>query len=240
MHSTRRGGRNLALGAVAVAALLSTTACTDGAKDDARPGTRPATQSPSAPAGSGGRTSAPPADPGGPGPSASGGPGSPTAPAGSPKPGASGGPGGGKDGKAACTSANISIATTFYRQDSGRHMLLTATNTGKTPCTLYRYPFVRFGDGAQDPIGPLESDWHAVATIRPGGKAYAGMRLFRAGEQVDLKRKMTVGFVDRDGELGTPLNVPLPEPTFVDVGPTPGVTYWNTSESVVNRYMFAT
>ncbi|MFG2617139.1 DUF4232 domain-containing protein [Streptomyces sp. NPDC048507] len=231
MRTTRRGWQNYVLGAAAAAALLSSTACGPGSGDG------DGAKGPSSPPASPSATS--PATPGPTAPSGTGTP-APTAPARTPsapalQPGTPG-------AAASCTAANIAITTTSYRQDSDKHLLLTATNTGDEPCTLYLYPTVRLGGDARDPVGPLESDRHAVATLAPHGKAYAGLRLYRVGEQLDVVTSLSVGFRDRDNgsDAGKPVRVPLTRPDFLNIGPTPGVTYWNTDLRVVEKYLLAT
>jgi hypothetical protein len=67
------------------------------------------------------------------------------------------------------------------------------------------------------------------------------MRLYRVGEHLDVVTSLTVGFVDRDNAaVGKPLNVPLTDPDFLNIGPTPGVTFWNTDLDVVRKYTLAT
>ncbi|MFJ9339202.1 DUF4232 domain-containing protein [Streptomyces sp. NPDC101733] len=233
MSTTHQSWKIHLLGGLAVAGLLSATACGPADKDDAA-GSTPAPATPSATAS---------ADPGSPGatPSktATAKPTTPTVPTPA-RPGGSGGAGDGQGATAACTDANISLATTYYRQDSTKHVLLTATNTGDKPCTLYLYPSVRFG-GA-DPIGPLESDWHAVATIAPKGKAYAGVRLYRVGQRLDVVTSMTVGFRDRENvDTGKPLDVSLADQGGgLNIEAAAGVTYWNTDVKVVEKYLLAT
>ncbi|MBT2471312.1 DUF4232 domain-containing protein [Streptomyces sp. ISL-66] len=229
-HTTRTGWKTYALGALSIAALLSSSACgPDGKDDKADPGVPSPTATASA-------------APGAPGPTATATPGPPTATA---APGADesrdGSGDGGRNAIASCTDANISLAATFYPQDGNRHLLLTATNTGDKACTLYIYPTVRLG-AAGDPIGPLESDWHAIATIGPNEKAYSGIRLFRAGEKTDTVKSLTVAFRNRDNDsdAGKPLNVPLTTPDFLNVGPMPGVIFWNNDLRVVEKYLLAT
>ena len=142
---------------------------------------------------------------------------------------------------AACSDANISIATTLYAHDSARHLLLTATNTGDKECTLYRYPVVGFGSGHEGPIGPMESEMKDAA-IAPGQKAYAGMLLFRTGAPTDAVETMTVSLQGRvsnaDPDSG-PIEVPLPDDTsFLNIDDNPLVSYWNVSREKAEGYMF--
>lgn len=226
MRTTQTSWKTYALGALSIAALLSSTACSAGGKDDGAGPTATASASPGAPS-----------------PTAS-----PSATA-TPRRSSAGGEddlpaGSGDDARNAttsCTDANISLTATFYRQDGDRHLLLTATNTGDKACTLYRYPSVRLGTDSEDPIGPLESDWHAVATIGPNEKAYSGIRLFRVGEKTAIVKSLTVAFRDRENasEAGKPINVPLSTPDFLNVGAIPGVIFWNNDVRVVEKYLLA-
>ncbi|NUU20616.1 MAG: DUF4232 domain-containing protein [Streptomycetaceae bacterium] len=145
-------------------------------------------------------------------------------------------------GSRACTDADVSITATTEPHDSGRHLLLTATNTGSTTCTLYRYPNVVFGAGAHD-VPPMESP-AAVATIGPGKKAYAGLRLFEAGEQVDTVTSLAVtleGRVANGSPTSNPIDIRIPAELggALNIGPNPMTTFWNTDLSALNRYLYA-
>ncbi|MET9468576.1 DUF4232 domain-containing protein [Streptomyces sp. NPDC006544] len=242
MRTTRTRWKTYALGGLTLAALLSSAACGAGGKDDkAGPATPSGTPLVSASASGSGSASA---RPGAPSPTAS--PGASAAPGPSSAAGADeSGEGSGEDRRNAtpsCTDVNVSLTATFYPQDGNRHVLLTATNIGDQACTLYVYPRVWLGAGARDPIGPLESDWHAIATIGPNEKAYSGIRLSRAGERTDTVKSLTVGFrtLDADHDAGKPLDVPLSTPASLDVGPLPGVIFWNNDVRVVEKYLLAT
>ncbi|SEP77587.1 Protein of unknown function [Streptomyces sp. yr375] len=207
MRAARKNWKTYALGASALAALLSTTACEpDGWSNST--GTAPSAIL------------------------------SATA---STAPGGTGDSGSGESVTAACTDANISIATTAYAHDSVRHLLLTATNTGDRTCTLYRYPIVRFDNGGEDQVGPMESEMKG-ATIGPGKKAYAGMLLFRTGAPTEAVKTMTVSLQGRvsnaDPDSG-PIDVHLPDETpFLNIDDNPLVSYWNVSRETTEKYMF--
>ncbi|HSA53944.1 MAG TPA: DUF4232 domain-containing protein [Yinghuangia sp.] len=149
---------------------------------------------------------------------------------------------GGSSAVSACTDRNVSIIASTEPHDSGRHILLTATNTGSTSCTLYFYPDVVFGDGSHDPVGPMESPAE-VATIAPGKKAYSGLLLFKPGEQVDQVTSFAVNLrnSDNDGYTGNPIDVAIPASLggALDIGPYPGTFFWNTDLAELNRYLYA-
>ncbi|KQX55759.1 MULTISPECIES: DUF4232 domain-containing protein [unclassified Streptomyces] len=155
--------------------------------------------------------------------------------------GTSGDSGNGDRGAArACADPDLSIGTSYWRMDSGQHLLITATNISGSACTLYHYPLI--GLGSEDPIGPLESPAKALATIRPKQKAYAGLRLFRPGEKTTTVTSFSLAYQERvtnTGDEGAPLDIALsPEVEFLNVGPTPGVTFWNTDRSAIEGYLF--
>ncbi|MFC7219230.1 DUF4232 domain-containing protein [Streptomyces polyrhachis] len=142
-----------------------------------------------------------------------------------------------------CTDQDVSVSARAEARDSLRHLVLTAVNTGGRTCTLYAYPLVRFDQGSYDEVGPLESNYKAVATLAPGQKAYAGMRLFRAGEETRAVETLTLGFqgAGSAGEVGSPIDVPLPGGVpFVNVDAGVGVTYWDRNLKSVYAYTFAT
>ncbi|CAM5297122.1 hypothetical protein SAVIM338S_00393 [Streptomyces avidinii] len=243
MSATRTRWKTYALGALSIAALLSSTACgSDGGNGKAGSSAAPtaASATPSA-------TAPPTSEPRLPLPAVT------RSPIATPSRSSAGGedgaevpPGsgdGGQNATVACTGTDVSLTARFYEQDGDRHLLLTATNVGDQACTLYRYPLVRLGDGGQDPVLPLESDWRAVATIGPNEKAYSGVRLFRAGgEKTKTVRSLTVAFRDRENEAeaGRPVNIPLTTPDVLNVGAMPGVIFWNNDVRVVEKYLLAT
>ncbi|AYG81256.1 hypothetical protein DWB77_03398 [Streptomyces hundungensis] len=88
---------------------------------------------------------------------------------------ASGGTGGGGGTDAPCTGANVKLTATPVSRPIN-HILLTATNTGKTPCNAYDAPAVAFSN-AQSPIA-VDKDTipQAVVSLAPGASAYAMVR----------------------------------------------------------------
>ncbi|MCT9094137.1 DUF4232 domain-containing protein [Streptomyces sp. ASQP_92] len=88
---------------------------------------------------------------------------------------ASGGAGGGGGTDAPCTGANVKLTATPVSRPIN-HILLTATNTGKTPCNAYDAPAVSFSN-AQSPIA-VDKDTipQAVVSLAPGASAYAMVR----------------------------------------------------------------
>ncbi|MGA5196671.1 DUF4232 domain-containing protein [Streptomyces exfoliatus] len=224
MRAARQSWKTYALGAAAVAALLSSTACQPGGSTIDVPVNPKPSGTPSA--------------------TDSTKPGTPSA-TGSAKPG-TGTPaatesGSVSDGTAeACADPDLSIATSYWPKDNGQHMLITATNVTDKPCTLYHYPFVYFGQDNDNPLGPMESKPTAVATIGPKEKAYAGVKLFLGGEKTTTYTSFGLGYHDPNSNNdGSPVDVSLSgEVDFVTVGPNPSVTFWNRDRSEVEKYVF--
>ncbi|MFE9933853.1 DUF4232 domain-containing protein [Streptomyces sp. NPDC005533] len=226
MRTVRNSWKTYTLGAAAIAALLSSTACdaggTDNRKSPTASGTPSATDSPT-PTGT---------------PSASGttqpGEGATTTPSRSPS--------GDNTNIAACNDNDLSIDNSGWRQDSGQHLLITATNFTDKPCTLYHYPYVRFGTDIGAPFGKAESKPRAIATIGPKEKAYAGVFLFTAGQQTWTATSFSLGYQDRalnSNKEVAPLDIRLSaEVGSLTIGPKPWVTYWNTDLRAIEDFLF--
>ncbi|WP_020579727.1 DUF4232 domain-containing protein [Actinopolymorpha alba] len=228
MYATQRSWKTYALGAAVVGALLSSTGCGLVSAGDAANFTPTPSDAPT--------LSDTPTLSDAPSPSDT------PSPTGSTRSGGADKDGGGEATTTACTSANISITAADEPQDEVKHLFLAATNTGDKDCVLYYYPNVRFGvDDAVDRVGVMESEPQAVVAIGPGEKAYAGMLLWRVDEEVDTVESLIVGLQGRvpNTDAGKPLEVALPDETnFLNVGPNPLVTYWNSDADTVKDFMF--
>lgn len=228
MRTVRKGWKTCTLGVVAVAALLSSAACDSGGADQGKSPTASGT----------------PTAPGAATPSGSPSPAGTTA-----RPGDSSGtagpsqsPGDGTTAIAACNDNDLSIDTSGWRQDSGQHLLITATNFTDKACALYHYPYVRFGTDIGGPIAPTDSKPQAVATIGPKEKAYAGVFVFRAGQQTRTVTSFSLGYQDRapgSNRDVASLDIRLSDEVgSLTVGPNPRVTYWNTDLRAVEDFLF--
>ncbi|MFD5529318.1 DUF4232 domain-containing protein [Streptomyces virginiae] len=229
MRTARKSWKTYTLGVAAIAALLSSAACDSGG--GAARGKGPTASGAPAPTGA--------ASPSGfPSPS-----GTTVRPGGN---GATAGPsqstGGGDGAAAACNDNDLSIDTSGWRQDSGRHLLITATNFTDKACTLYHHPYVRFGTDSGDPVAPTDSRPRAIATIGPKEKAYAGVFVFRAGQQTRTVTSFSLGYQDRvpdSNREAAPLDIRVSEEVgTLTVGPDPRVTYWNTDLRAVEDFLF--
>lgn len=226
MRAVRNSLKTYALGAVALAALLSTAACDPNAVADdsgASPSSTPSEKESAKPGGD--------ADADAEGSSGESGD------SGDSEGDVGGDDGDGVDHSPLCHDIDFSITAKAYPHDELRHMLLTATNTADRACILKGYPVVRFEEGPEDQVGPLESDMQEVK-IEPGKKAYAGMLLWRIDAPTDAVDSMTVSLFD-DPEASA-MDVPFPDGhTFVNVDDSPGVTYWNASREKAEKLMFS-
>ncbi|MEU9200886.1 DUF4232 domain-containing protein [Streptomyces sp. NPDC048332] len=237
----RRAARTSALGAAALIASLSLTACQS---DDPEPYDALASASPSSSArtpakdsGASGDqdTAAPDADQGkdaaG---SGSGGGTSATKPKDGNGDGGSGN-GGSGDGSTAtvtCTGGNTKLSITEISRPVN-HMLLTMTNTGSKACNAYYYPYLKFGEAQSVPNTFEDSKPQAVVTINPGESAYAGVMTSAAdgsGSNGYSTKDLSVSFQNRDGNsdnTGSSVSVPLSKSVHVDSSLT--VSYWQMS-----------
>lgn len=109
------------------------------------------------------------------------------------------------------------------------HMLLTVTNTGSSPCYLYGYPAVQFGEGQSVPPVIEESKPQAVVTLAPGEAGYASVNLSAAdgsGSNGHTEKSLTVYFQDRNGgSLSSAARPSLPA-KGVYVDDSLKVSYW--------------
>lgn len=235
MSTARSRWQTYALGAAAVAALLTSTACDSGKGDGGNPS---ASASPPASAPGSPGTSAAPS----PSPSAS----TSTSPGGgaSPAPSGSAAPttGGKPAATRACSHDDLSITPSLWKMDSGQNLLITAANISGTACTLYHYPYVGFGTVVEGPLAPMGSAPRAVATLQPKEKAYAGVYMFRGGEQTVAVTALSMGYQDR--ALGSNKDSAWLEQGLaartgdLNVGRDAKVTYWNKDLRAVEDQLF--
>ncbi|MFJ2899069.1 DUF4232 domain-containing protein [Streptomyces sp. NPDC087218] len=239
MRTARKTLRNCALGAAAVAVLLSTAAC---GPDSGAEGTG-STPSGTASANTGRSASATPTT--APDATAPGSGGPQGATTGSGNSGGSsdkGGDGGDGEGDVGgdgvpgspCTDDNFTITASTSPHDSLQHILLAATNTGDKACVLGGYPAVVFED-ANHQASVMKSQLEEFL-VQPGKKAYAGVRLFRTDAPTTAVKKMGVSL----SLEGYEQNVPLPGGAgFVNIDKDPEVTYWTGSEDLAVKQSLA-
>lgn len=233
----RRAARTSALGAVALIASLSLTACQGDEPEpyDALPSASAgsASKTPAESAGSSGdkSTAAPDADQGKDSTGSGSGGGTSTT---QPKEdaGNGGSDAGGDAVTVTCTGANTKLSITEVSRPVN-HMLLTMTNTGSKACNAYSYPYLKFGEAQSVPNTFEDSKPQAVTTINPGESAYAGVMTSSAdgsGSNGYDTKDLEVSFQNRDGNsdnTGSSVSVPLSKSVHVDSSLT--VSYWQMS-----------
>ncbi|MFI7362884.1 DUF4232 domain-containing protein [Streptomyces sp. NPDC050149] len=236
----RRAARTSALGAVALIASLSLTACQgdDPEPYDALPSASAgsASKTPAESAGSSGDkgTAAPDADQGKDSTGSGSGGGTSTT---KPKDDSGNSNGGGSDDSGdavtvTCTGANTKLSATEVSRPVN-HVLLTMTNTGSKACNAYYYPYLKFGEAQSVPNTFEDSKPQAVVTINPGESAYAGAMTSSAdgsGSNGYSTKDLEVSFQNRDGNsdnTGSSVSVPLSKSVHVDSSLS--VSYWQMS-----------
>lgn len=222
-RKSRGSWRRYALGAGAVAALLTTAACgsanaSDGSKPSDQQGattSASATTSPTAP------TSTSPAS---------------TRPAKSTvKPSKMPTDDAGVD---LCTMADLTFTVTNYDApgDDVRHLMLVAMNKGAEKCDVQGYPEVTLGDAkSYAPVKEATNSGEAV-TLAPGEKAYAGV--LATGGQMDTYtvKFITVGLGSPGGEAEPEKAVKVKMPvTSFEADDGQRVTYWAGTEGLAMR-----
>jgi hypothetical protein len=213
-RTNRRAWKPYALGVVAVAALLATTACEPGSTDAADEAKSSNSPSATSSATSGSTASADTGD--------------------------AGGEDGGDDSSSIplCTIEDLSVSATNQPGDGeeARYLLLTVTNAGDGKCDVQGAPEVTLGD-AQGPAPAKEAtDSGEPVTLAPGDEAYAG--LLATGGHMDTYdvtfMKLGLGSPGGESEAGPEVDVPMPVDSFpADDGQW--VSYWQGTEGLAMR-----
>ena len=246
--------RLVPLAAITASALLGLTACASDTKPTAVGADTTVTKSPAVGAPSGSPNQNPTADqpstqsptlaptqtPSNPTTTATTAPTAPTAPS-TPKPTKSSTPTKSTTAKPSAPPAGGRPADCTVTQLKGtvtnltrplNHVLLTVTNTGSAPCSVYYYPDLRFDADQQAVTPPIEdSKPQAVVTIASGESAYAAIGTSAAdgsGGNGKTEKQVEVFLEARDqsGSLPGTMKLALPADTYVD--DKAFVTYWQS------------
>lgn len=137
-----------------------------------------------------------------------------------------------------CTMADLSFTVTNYDAvgEDVRHLMLVATNKSAKKCDVQSYPEVTLGTAkGHAPVKEGMTDDEPV-TLAPGEKAYAG--ILATGGKMDTYpvTSMTVGLGSPGGEAPAekPVKVKMPVTSFeADDGQR--VTYWAGTEGLAMR-----
>ncbi|MFF4156963.1 DUF4232 domain-containing protein [Streptomyces sp. NPDC001678] len=120
------------------------------------------------------------------------------------------------------------------------HVLLVATNTSKSPCTAYGFPFLRFDQDQATAIAVEESKPKGKVTIAPGKSAYAGVLASAAdgsgGTGRDAKQ-LSVTFQTPGGDplAGDPSSAAAPGGSL-HVDDSARTTYWVDAEDAALKW----
>ncbi|MFI9724018.1 DUF4232 domain-containing protein [Streptomyces sp. NPDC052396] len=139
---------------------------------------------------------------------------------------------------APCTASNTKVTVTPVSRPIN-HLLLTATNTGKSTCAAYYAPALRWDADQQAPVTVLQDSVpQAVVTLEPGQSAYAGIMTDSpdgSGTNGHTVSSIDVYFTDasNQGSVGDPARPSAPG-TYVD--DSAWVTYWQSSPDLALAY----
>ncbi|MFJ5140837.1 DUF4232 domain-containing protein [Streptomyces sp. NPDC088707] len=89
----------------------------------------------------------------------------------------------------ACAYGDIKITAAKADEVPTEHIVLTATNTSGSACTLLEYPLIAFGpiQTAKDVPAVAKSKPAAPVVLKPGAPAYANVRVALGGVDEDTK-----------------------------------------------------
>ncbi|MFD9563751.1 DUF4232 domain-containing protein [Streptomyces sp. NPDC059994] len=146
--------------------------------------------------------------------------------------------GSGSSKRVTCTGSNMKLTATPISRPIN-HILLTATNTGKTTCNAYDAPAIKFSN-AQSPI-PVDKDTipQAVVTLAPGQSTYAMVRTQGESDGTDpyMTSQVVVYFRGAVGmeSVGRSAYASLPKPVGV-VDAQAMATYWQSDMSAISAW----
>ncbi|WP_406343175.1 DUF4232 domain-containing protein [Streptomyces sp. NBC_00648] len=146
--------------------------------------------------------------------------------------------GSGSSKRVTCTGSNMKLTATPISRPIN-HILLTATNTGKTTCNAYDAPAIKFSN-AQSPI-PVDKDTipQAVVTLAPGQSAYAMVRTQGEPDGTDpyMTSQVVVYFRGAVGmeSVGRSAYASLAKPVGV-VDAQAMATYWQSSMGAISAW----
>ncbi|MDX2559596.1 DUF4232 domain-containing protein [Streptomyces sp. TX20-6-3] len=103
----------------------------------------------------------------------------------------------------ACAYGDIKVTAAKADEVPTEHIVLTATNTSGSACTLLEYPLIAFGpiQTAKDVPAVAKSKPAAPVVLKPGAPAYANVRVALGGVHEDNKvvKSFNVNLFAADG-----------------------------------------
>ncbi|PKV87125.1 DUF4232 domain-containing protein [Streptomyces sp. TLI_146] len=148
------------------------------------------------------------------------------------------GSGSGSSKRVTCTGSNVKLTATPVSRPIN-HVLLTATNIGKTTCNAYDAPAVKFSN-AQSPI-PVDKDTipQSVVSLAPGQSAYAMIRTQGEPDGTDpyMTSQVVVYFRGAVGmeSVGRSAYASLAKPVGV-VDAQAMATYWQSDMGAISAW----
>lgn len=139
---------------------------------------------------------------------------------------------------APCTASNTKVTVTPVSRPLN-HLLLTATNTGRSACAAYHAPALRWDAEQQAPVTVLrDSKPQAVVALKPGESAYAGIMSESpdgSGTYGHPVSGIDVYFTNAsdEGSVGGPARPKVPGTYFDN---SAWVTYWQSSAEQALSY----
>ncbi|MCF2532635.1 DUF4232 domain-containing protein [Yinghuangia soli] len=134
---------------------------------------------------------------------------------------------------AACTADKLAVTAAKEPADATemRHLLITAKNTGSTPCKLYNYPHVVLVNARS--AAPVIEESNATpgepVTLAPGKEAFAAMVLNGPMDEYKVTAiKLTLSGTKAGSKAGSPIDVPMPVSEMY-ANDFQRVTYWTTA-----------
>ncbi|MBB4893985.1 hypothetical protein FHS39_003019 [Streptomyces olivoverticillatus] len=139
----------------------------------------------------------------------------------------------------ACTPAAVKFEARAVKSPVN-HVLLVATNTSKSPCTAYGFPFLRFDEDQASSGVTEESKPQGKITLAPGKSAYAGVLASAAdgsGGKGHEAKKLAVTWQNPDGNPieGGPSQADVPGGSL-HVDDSAKTTYWLDSEAAALKW----
>ncbi|MEU3711067.1 DUF4232 domain-containing protein [Streptomyces catenulae] len=111
-------------------------------------------------------------------------------------------------------------------------VLLTATNNGSAPCSMYHAPFVADPVAGHRLTADPDTTPQAVVVLAPGRTAYAAIVLRRQESTQNHRTKtvnVTLASKENTGTDGH-VAVSFPGPAGLQINPSTRVTYWQSTE----------
>ncbi|MFD3994045.1 DUF4232 domain-containing protein [Streptomyces sp. NPDC058583] len=103
----------------------------------------------------------------------------------------------------ACAYGDIKVTAAKADEVPTEHIVLTATNTSGSACTLLEYPLIAFGpvQTAKDVPAVAKSKPAAPVVLKPGAPAYANVRVALGGahENTEVVKSFNVNLFAADG-----------------------------------------